>query len=434
MSTQSALAADRYVSKDGDDTANDCSNEASPCATIQRGIDQAAGGDTVNIEAGTYEENISFSNKALTIQGEDAKTTIIDAGSNDRGILITTIFQNFQVSISNLTVINGDAAGAGGGIGVFANNNEDVDLVLSNVEIKDSNGSSGGGLYHGSPGTGDLSLSNVTISGNTAEDGGGILVFGSGDASLDNVTISGNDVVSTPPDDEGGGIWTNGMDFTINNSTIANNTAGTNLGGGIFIENGTVTVQNSIVADNTGGDCEEALTSSGNNISSDSSCGLNDASDQEDTDPKLGELGDKGGSLQSLALLAESPAINAGDNASCESADIRGITRPQQDTCDIGAYEASCGDSIKQGTEACDDGNTENGDGCSALCAIETDSESESENNDEDENSGSNTPNSVTVGGCNLIASSDFFHIVWSFAVGLVFLYFLSRKRKQKQS
>src|SRR5262245_46356428 len=32
---------------------------------------------------------------------------------------------------------------------------------------------------------------------------------------------------------------------------------------------------------------------------------------------------------------------------------------------------AVCGDSTKEGSEACDDGNTTNGDGCSSTCTIE---------------------------------------------------------------
>lgn len=44
-------------------------------------------------------------------------------------------------------------------------------------------------------------------------------------------------------------------------------------------------------------------------------------------------------------------------------------------TCDDACYrvvvEARCGDGTRTGTEACDDGNQDDGDGCSALCTIE---------------------------------------------------------------
>ncbi len=56
-------------------------------------------------------------------------------------------------------------------------------------------------------------------------------------------------------------------------------------------------------------------------------------------DPKLGALGDYGGYTQTIPLLTGSSAIDAGDNASCPATDQRGITRPQNNACDIGAYE-----------------------------------------------------------------------------------------------
>jgi hypothetical protein len=38
-------------------------------------------------------------------------------------------------------------------------------------------------------------------------------------------------------------------------------------------------------------------------------------------------------------LIIGSPAINAGDNANCPSIDFRGLSRPQNGTCEIGAFE-----------------------------------------------------------------------------------------------
>ena len=40
------------------------------------------------------------------------------------------------------------------------------------------------------------------------------------------------------------------------------------------------------------------------------------------------------------------------------------------DVCVVG-IGTTCGDTLLRGTEQCDDGNVEDGDGCSALCAIE---------------------------------------------------------------
>jgi predicted outer membrane repeat protein len=58
----------------------------------------------------------------------------------------------------------------------------------------------------------------------------------------------------------------------------------------------------------------------------------------------LAELADNGGPTQTMALLPESPLIDAGDDSICASADVnnldqRGVARPQGSHCDIGAYE-----------------------------------------------------------------------------------------------
>jgi len=42
-----------------------------------------------------------------------------------------------------------------------------------------------------------------------------------------------------------------------------------------------------------------------------------------------------------MALLAGSPAINAGDNNGCPASDQRGVARPYGPACDIGAYEVA---------------------------------------------------------------------------------------------
>ena len=69
-------------------------------------------------------------------------------------------------------------------------------------------------------------------------------------------------------------------------------------------------------------------------------------------DAKLAALAKNGGPTQTMALLAGSPAIDAGNPAkpgsgkgACELTDQRGITRPVDGAgkaiCDIGAFELS---------------------------------------------------------------------------------------------
>ena len=90
---------DWYVSTDGSND-NDGS-EAGPFATIQFGIDAASDGDTVNVTTGTYDENINFNGKNITVVSTDGpEATVIDGDQN--GSVVT--FSNDE----NETRINTD--------------------------------------------------------------------------------------------------------------------------------------------------------------------------------------------------------------------------------------------------------------------------------------------------------------------------------------
>jgi len=111
----------------------------------------------------------------------------------------------------------------------------------------------------------------------------------------------------------------------------------------------TVALQNSIVANNSGENCYGTMTSNGYNLSSDGSCNFNNTGDLNNTDPKLGQLGNYGGPTQTIPLLSGSPAIDTGNPSGCTDGlghllktDQRGKPRhDKEDTggCDMGAYE-----------------------------------------------------------------------------------------------
>ncbi len=92
-----------------------------------------------------------------------------------------------------------------------------------------------------------------------------------------------------------------------------------------------------------------AVTSLGSNLSSDGAGGvLTNATDQTNTDPKLGPLQDNGGPTFTHAPLPGSPAIDKGTNFSVSTVDQRGfvrtidnvLTNPSGgDGTDIGAVE-----------------------------------------------------------------------------------------------
>jgi len=163
-----------------------------------------------------------------------------------------------------------------------------------------------------------------------------------GSLTITNSTISGNTATI-----EGGGFFNIGS-VDISSSTISGNTSSDGAGG-IANVDGAVAIVNTILADNTGGDCSGvAVTSNGHNLDSDDTCGLAGTGDQSGVDPLLAALAlNAPGSTETHALPAESPAVDAGDDAACPATDQRGVDRPQDGdeggagtaVCDIGAYE-----------------------------------------------------------------------------------------------
>jgi hypothetical protein len=111
-----------------------------------------------------------------------------------------------------------------------------------------------------------------------------------------------------------------------------------------------VQVRNSIIANSTGGtsaNCSgTSITDQGNNLAfPGTTCGFSLASDRR-ADPKLGPLATNGGRTQTMALLPGSPAIDAGDDATCNAAPVSGVDQRGVNRftsagahCDMGAFE-----------------------------------------------------------------------------------------------
>ena len=137
--------------------------------------------------------------------------------------------------------------------------------------------------------------------------------------------------------------------LTLTNSTLTGNTAQW-LRRRHLQRGGTLTLKNTIVAGNTatsGPDIGGSVTTTDHNLLTTSGGGITNGDAQGDivtATPLLGSLASNGGTTQTIALLAGSPAIGAGDPAVCAAApvggtDQRGVYR-QAGVCSIGAFEA----------------------------------------------------------------------------------------------
>src|SRR5438046_10208118 len=119
------------------------------------------------------------------------------------------------------------------------------------------------------------------------------------------------------------GVTNSSGSVVIQNCTINGNTvegpSGFGFGGNIFMVEGTMEIGNTILNAGSGGNLfsfgnQGIIISDGYNLSSDNGADyLTAAGDQVNTDPRVGPLQDNGCPTVTHALLADSPAINAGN-------------------------------------------------------------------------------------------------------------------------
>lgn len=230
-----------YVANGGSDSANNCLDSASPCASLQHAVDQAFTGDEIRVAAGIYSgaqmithtdgftyTQVALIDKGLTLRGGYSATdwtnskpgtnlTTINPAGYGRGVTVIGTLDN-QVVVEGFTITGGDYTGLGNPTGV-------VNQVCNNT-----GGDCGGGIYIKNSA---VHLQDLTVSHNNAgeaSDGGGIYLWQTRDIVIDGVRVLENNAFS------GGGLHAEDISFpvTISDSVFTGNQA--ELGGGISLQ------------------------------------------------------------------------------------------------------------------------------------------------------------------------------------------------------
>ncbi len=359
---------------DANTTDNVCATAANVC-TLRAAIEQAnasPGNDVITFASNVKTITLSLGTELLisnagTLQINGPGADILTISGNNTNRIFHTELATVTIKGATLTAGKASSGNIGGGA-VYANGGAvTFDGVHITQNIAGNNPSAesapGGGVsFNG----GTHVVQNSTFSGNKAFSYGGAIYNNSGNLTITNSTFSGNTGYYF-----GGAIYNNGS-LTLRSDTISNNTVDTQCsnpnscagsGGGIAHTVGALNIVNTIIAGNTSIRIGEAVpvgapeiaffgtgtvVSAGNNLIGDSA---NDStntqnaityqsSDIRDTLPLLAPLGIYGGTTPTIALLAGSPAINAGNNSGAPATDQRGSARIVGSNIDMGAFEA----------------------------------------------------------------------------------------------
>jgi hypothetical protein len=310
---------------------------------------QVASGATVSLSgvAVRFANGGIVNNGTLTVSG----CTIADNAAPSGGGIDNT----GTLTLNNSTVTNNAATDkiygywdyyqgiyySGGAVAYGGGIRNTGTLAVTACTVAGNSGTVGAGIAN----LGTMVLSDSTVSGNTANgysyespaggnhlpwvngDGGGI--FNSGSLTVENSTVATNTILGG----NGSGIDNTGT-LALRHSTVASNLGNVALLGlgtrpatnaGVSVDGGQVWVYDTIIAQNTPTDTYGIYTSLGHNLIG--------------VDARLGPLQDNGGPTQTMALLADSLALNAGDNAGAPAADQRGLPRVVGGVVDIGAFE-----------------------------------------------------------------------------------------------
>jgi hypothetical protein len=352
-SPAAARAAQLTVTVTGD-TTTACT--AIVCS-LRGAIQHSAARDVIIVPAGHYtlsgdlpiEHTLSFVGSA------GADSTIIDAGGTSR---IFTVTGSSTLTLTGLSLTGGNGTGTvnSGPGGAIYQQSGSLNLVKDDIygnaaSLSTLSTYSGGAIDSNGSG---LTITNSSIHDNTAA-GSGATTNNQFGGAIDSAfgpdpLIVDSTIANNTAGGPGGGLFVSGA--TLTSDTIADNDAGSGGAGIDGTMGGSFHTVNTLIASNLTSNADVECGSNvslttgdlGYNVTSDSSCGLNDVNDHQNVAAQLGTLGLHGGTTSTVPILPNSPALNAGYDAACPATDQRGESRPVGAHCDIGAYEYNSSD------------------------------------------------------------------------------------------
>lgn len=364
--TQTANAATRTVDNNSDSAALTACTAATNDCSLRGAISNAASGDTINFNVSLTNATITLGSeipivRSVTVTGLGADKLTISGGGTTRlfsymgGLTLNINFSGLTLAGGNGTgatntnqggamQINGGATNATFDGMVFRNNNAAglagailfVGGINAFCRVKNStfisNSSADGSVIYDPLGFGTIEISNSTFSGNSANRFG-VAYSSTGRVVVRNSTIVGNN---------GGGLYKPGSaTMTLANTIVAGNGSyDLNLAAGTIATNG-----GNLIGRNTsaGGNFVQGTPNANNDYVGTAASQIN---------PQLAPLGIYGGTTPTFPLLANSAALNHGNNCvtnnSCALAidaalvtDQRGGARQIGAAVDIGAFESN---------------------------------------------------------------------------------------------
>jgi hypothetical protein len=302
--------------------------------TLRDALAKAVNGDTVDFASALDGQAIILTSGQLNIQ---SAISIVGPGANLLSISANSkslILQNIAigpVSVSGITIKDGFGGDGAGGV-----RNEGT-LVLQGCVVTNNSGLTlGGGILN----FGTLQVIDCTLTQNQSGDRGGAIA-NQGVLTIADSTIATNTAAN------GAAIYDTGNSCTLTSVTVTGNTASVQAGG-VDAPTDQPIIDNSIIAANTAPtdpDVVGTFQSKGFDLigATDGSSGWI-ASDLTGTaalplSPGLGALQTNGGSTPTIAIVAHSPAVNAGDPALVGTQDQRGVSRSPH--VDIGAFQVA---------------------------------------------------------------------------------------------